>query len=152
MKFGKFRYIHHSRLILAATGQYIWEISKKNAAKVATSIGKYFGHCRNFIVCILHIVSMYGHIQIVHIIWLIGIKSNGNYRNFIIFTCFICSIMCYVYSNTKTYTISPLVWLVGCKCQGNYRNFDNFPSIFHRLVKNCQTKCIKFNTHIWSTF
>ena len=45
-----------------------------------------------------HIVPMYSHIQIV---WLIGIKTNGNYRNFVIFTCFICSIMCYVYSNTK---------------------------------------------------
>ena len=93
------------------------------------------GNCRNFVICILHIVSMYSHIQSVHIVWLIGIKTNGNYRNFIIFTCFICSIMCYVYSNTKTYTISPLVWLVGCKCRGNYRNFDNFPSIFCRLVK-----------------
>ena len=98
-----------------------------------------------FILC-LCIVTF----KIVHIVWLIGIKTNGNYRNFIIFTCFIRSIMCYVYSNTKTYTISPLVWLVGCKCRGNYRNFDNFPSIFCRLVKNCQTKCIKFNTHIWS--
>ena len=78
------------------------------------------GNCQNFIICILHIVSMYSHIQSVHIVWLIGIKTNGNYRNFIIFTCFICSIMCYVYLNTKTYTISPLVWLVGCKCRGNY--------------------------------
>ena len=34
--------------MLAATGQYIWEISK-DAAKVAKSIGKYFGHYRNFI-------------------------------------------------------------------------------------------------------
>ena len=47
-----------------------------------------------FIVGILHIVSMYSHIQIVHMVWLIGIKTNGNYRNFIIFTCFIHSIMC----------------------------------------------------------
>ena len=93
------------------------------------------GNCRNFVICILHIVSMYSHIQMVHIVWPIGIKTNGNYQNFIIFTCFICSIMCYEYSNTKTYTISPLVWLVGCKYQGNYRNFDIFPSIICRLVK-----------------
>ena len=108
-----FQYSHH-----------IWLIGHKSS-----------GNCRNFIVFILHIVSVYSHIQIVHIVWLIGIKTNGNYRNFIIFTCFIRSIMCYVYSNTKTYTISPLVWLVGCKYRGNYRNFDNFPSIFCRLVK-----------------
>ena len=59
------------------------------------------GTCRNFIICILHIVSMYSHIQIVHTVWLIGIKSNGNYRDFIIFTCFVCSIMCYIHSSTK---------------------------------------------------
>ena len=94
------------------------------------------GNCRNFIICILHIVSMYSHIQMVHIVCPIGIKTNGNYQNFIIFTCFICSIMCYEYSNTKTYTTSPLVWLIGCKYQGNYRNFDNFPSIICRLVKS----------------
>ena len=93
------------------------------------------GNCRYFIIRILHIVSICSHIQLVHIVWLIGIKTNGNYRNFIIFTCFICSIMCYIYSYTKTYTISPLVWLVGCKYRGHYRNFDNFPSIFCRLVK-----------------
>ena len=40
--------MHHPRLILAVTGQSIWEISK-NASKVAQSIGKYFGHYRNFI-------------------------------------------------------------------------------------------------------
>ena len=72
---------------------------------------------------------------ILPLFWLIGHKTNGNYRNFIIFTCFVCSIMCYIYSNTKTYNISPLVWLVGCKYQGNYQNFDNFPSIICRLVK-----------------
>ena len=80
-------------------------------------------------------VSMYSHIQIVHMVWPSGIKTNGNYRNFIIFTCFIRSIMCYVYSNTKIYVISPLVWLVGYKSWGNYQNFDNFPSISCRLVK-----------------
>ena len=47
MKFGKFRYMHHPRLILAVTGQSIWEISK-NASKVAKSIGKYFGYYQNF--------------------------------------------------------------------------------------------------------
>ena len=67
--------------------------------------------------------------------WFIGNKSSGNCQKFVIFTCFVCSIMCYVYSITKTYTISPLVWLVGCKCRGNYRNFDNFPSIICHLVK-----------------
>ena len=94
------------------------------------------GNCQNFIICILHIVSMYSHIQMVHIVWLIGIKTNGNYQNFVIFTCFVRSIMCYVYSNTKTYTISPLVWLVGCKYWGNYQNFNNFPSIICRLAKS----------------
>ena len=126
----------HPRLTLAVTGQSIWKKKKfqKMPQKVAKSIGKYFGHYRNFIyfphwvqqytylccnlgnfyyfplilahwliwlICLFRIVSMYSHIQIVHIVWLIGIKSNGNYRNFIIFTCFIRSIMCYVYSNTK---------------------------------------------------
>ena len=116
---------------------YVWSnINISNIHPIFWLIGhKSSGNCRNFIVCILHIVSMYSHIQIVHIVWLIGIKTNGNYRNFIIFTCFIRSIMCYVYSNTKTYIISPLVWLVGCKSRGNYRNFDNFPSISCRLVK-----------------
>ena len=93
------------------------------------------GTCQNFVICIPRIVSMYSHIQIVHIVWLIGIKSNGNYQNFAIFTCFICSIMCYIYSNTKPILFPPLVWLVGCKCRGNYQNFDNFPSIICRLVK-----------------
>ena len=113
---------------------YVWSnINISNIHPIFWLIGhESSGNCRNFVVCILHIVSMYSHIQIV---WLIGIKTNGNYQNFIIFTCFVCSIMCYVYSNTKTYTISPLVWLVGCKSQGNYQNFDNFPSIFCRLVK-----------------
>ena len=116
---------------------YVWSnIIISNIHPIFWLIGhKSSGNCRNFIVCILHIVSMYSHIQIVHIAWLIGIKTNGNYRNFIIFTCFIRSIMSYVYSNTKTYIISPLVWLIGCKSRGNYRNFDNFPSISCRLVK-----------------
>ena len=83
------------------------------------------GNCRNFVVYILHVVSIYSHIQSVHIIWRIGIKTNGNYRNFVIFTCFVSNIIGYVYSNTKTYTTSPLVWLVGCKMRRNYRNFDN---------------------------
>ena len=72
------------------------------------------GNFRNFIICILHIVSMYSHIQMVHIVWLIGVKINGNYRNFIIFTCFICSIMCYIYSYTKNlyyFTIGLARWL-----------------------------------------
>ena len=93
------------------------------------------GNCRNFVVCILHIMSMCSHIQNCSYSWLIGIKTNGNYRNFVIFTCFIRSIMCYIYSNTKTYTISPLGWLVGCKSWGNYRNFDNFPLKICHLVK-----------------
>ena len=33
------------------------------------------GNCRNFIIFILRIVSMCSHIQIVHIVWLIGIKA-----------------------------------------------------------------------------
>ena len=41
------------------------------------------------------------------LVWLIGIKTNGNYRNFVIFTCFVCSIMCYVYSNTKKLMLFP---------------------------------------------
>ena len=116
---------------------YVWSNTNiSNIPPIFWLIGhKSSGNCRNFIVCILHMVSMYGHIQIVHIVQLIGIKTNGNYRNFIIFTHFVCSIIGYVYSNTKTYTISPLVWLVGCKSRGNYRNFDNVPSIFHRLAK-----------------
>ena len=113
-----------SNTYISTTLPIFWLINNKSS-----------GNCQNFIICILHIVSMYSHIQMVHIVWLIGIKTNGNYQNFIIFTCFICSIMCYVYSNTKAYTISPLVWLIGCKCRGNYRNFDNFPSIFCCLVK-----------------
>ena len=40
--------MYHTKLILAATSQSIWEISK-NASKVAKSIGKYFGHYQNFI-------------------------------------------------------------------------------------------------------
>ena len=116
---------------------YVWSnINISTILPIFWLIGhKSSGNCRNFVICILHIVSMYSHIQIVHIVWLIGIKTNGNYRNFVIFTCFICSIMCYVYSYTKTYTISPLVWLVGCKYRGHYRNFDNFPSKICHLVK-----------------
>ena len=116
---------------------YVWSnINISNIHPIFWLIGhKSSGNCRNFVVCILHMVSMYSHIQIVHIVQLIGIKTSGNYRNFVIFTCFIRSIMCYVYSNTKTYTISPLVWLVGCKSRGNYRNFDNVPPNFHRLAK-----------------
>ena len=116
---------------------YVWShINISNIHPIFWLIGhKSSGNCQNFIVCILHIVSMYSHLQIVHMVWPSGIKTNGNYRNFIIFTCFIRSIMCYVYSNTKTYAISPLVWLIGCKSRGNYQNFDNFPSISCRLVK-----------------
>ena len=29
------------------------------------------GNCRNFVICILHIVSICSHIQLVHIVWLI---------------------------------------------------------------------------------
>ena len=94
-------------------------------------------------------VSMYSHLQIVHIVQLIGIKTNGNYRNFVIFTCFVRSIMCYVYSNTKSILFHHWFGFVGCKSRGNYRNFDNVPPNFHRLAKSNQVS--KFNTHIWST-
>ena len=116
---------------------YVWSNTYiSNIHPIFWLIGhKSSGNCQNFIVCILHIGSMYSHVQFVHIVWLLGIKTNGNYRNFIIFTCFVCSIMCYIYSNTKTYVISPLVWLVGCKSWGSYQNFDNFPSISCHLVK-----------------
>ena len=116
---------------------YVWSnINISNIHPIFWLSGhKSSGNCQNFIICILHVVSMYSHIQNCSYSWLIGIKINGNYRNFVIFTCFVRSIMCYVYSNTKTYTISPLVWLVGCKCWGNYRNFDNIPPIFCHLVK-----------------
>ena len=116
---------------------YVWSyINISNVHPIFWLIGhKSSGNCQNFIICILHMMSMYSHSQIVHIVQLIGIKTNSNYRNFIIFTCFICSIIGYVYSNTKTYTISPLVWLIGCKSRGNYRNFDNVPPNFHHLAK-----------------
>ena len=32
------------------------------------------GNCRNFVVCILHIVSMYSHIQIVHVVGSLVLK------------------------------------------------------------------------------
>ena len=115
---------------------YVWSnINISNIHSIFWLIGhKSHGNCQNFIVCILHMVSMYSHIQIVHIVWLVGIKTNGHYRNFVIFIYFIRSIIGYVYSNTKTYTISPLVWSVGYKNWGNYRNFDNVPPILHRLL------------------
>ena len=146
--------MHHPRLILATTGQYIWEISK-NSSYIVKSIGKSFCHYQNFVYfpslgtamhlsvlqfgkfllfplnfgslavktvafseisslfiikssvdhtsykyCVLCMVKhKYFHYS--PISWLIGIKSIGNYQNFVIFTCFIRSIMCYVYSNTK---------------------------------------------------
>ena len=116
---------------------YVWSnINISNIHPTFWLIGhKSSGNCRNFVVCILHVVSMYSHIQLARIVWLIGIKTNGNYRNFVIFTCFVHSIIGYVYSNTKTHTISPLVGLVGCKSRGNYRNFDNVPPSVHRLTK-----------------
>ena len=127
-------------MLRISTVSYVWSnINISNIHPTFWPIGhKSSANCRNFVVYILHVVSIYSHIQIVHIIWLIGIKTNGNYRNFVIFTCFVCSIIGYVYSNTKTYTISPLVWLVGCKRRGNYRNFDNVPPSVHRLAK-----CVK---------
>ena len=52
----KHKYFHYSPIS--------WLIGNKSS-----------GNCQNFVICILCIVSMYSHIQIVHMVWLIGIKT-----------------------------------------------------------------------------
>ena len=116
---------------------YVWShINISNIHPIFWCMGhKSSGNCRNFVICILHIVSMYNHIQIVHMVWPVVLKPMAIIEISSFFTCFICSIMCYIYSNTKTYVIPPLVWLVGCKSWGNYRNFNNVTSKICHLVK-----------------
>ena len=116
---------------------YVWSNTYiSNIHPIFWLIGhKSSGNCQNFIICILHMVSMYSHIQIVHMVWPVVLKPMAiiEISSFSL-ASYVASCVMYIQIQ-KTCTISPLVWLVGCKSRGNYRNFDNVPSIFHCLAK-----------------